>query len=33
LIMGEGQVSPTAGGGYGEAHACEYNLQVVTLWH
>ena len=32
LIMGEGQVSPTAGGGYGEADACEYNLQVVTLW-
>jgi len=32
MIMGEGQVSPTMGAGFGEADACKYNLQVVTLW-
>ncbi len=33
VILGQGQINPTVtGAGYGEGNACQFNVQVVTLW-
>jgi hypothetical protein len=31
-FIGEGQVSPLSGSGYGESGACQFHLQVISLW-